>query len=142
MATNQARCPFCGSEETNKRFLGIPDVFGFGPGLVGGVILLGGLIAVLHGLARVPSEGNAPANWLVEILVGAFVAVLAFLGLLAKSHTCKACKRRFNWPPVFAKKLKLTCPKCGAPLRGATSQMIGDIAVCAKCQHEFEIPTP
>jgi len=46
-------------------------------------------------------------------------------------------------------RLNINCPKCGATLRGVTTDMVGDIGVCPKCQAEFEIqiescpqPTP
>lgn len=40
----------------------------------------------------------------------------------------------------MTKKLKINCPSCGKVLRGATSDMIGDIGVCPVCKAEFEIP--
>lgn len=37
------------------------------------------------------------------------------------------------------RQLKITCPKCGRHLKGATTDMIGDIGVCPKCKAEFVI---
>ena len=37
------------------------------------------------------------------------------------------------------KKIKVNCPKCGRPLKGATQVMVGDTGVCAKCKAEFVI---
>lgn len=36
-------------------------------------------------------------------------------------------------------KLRLDCPQCGHLLKGATTEMIGDIGVCPKCKAEFVI---
>ena len=37
------------------------------------------------------------------------------------------------------RKLRLKCPRCGHNLKGATTAMIGDLAVCPHCKAEFEI---
>ena len=42
----------------------------------------------------------------------------------------------------FSGKLKIRCPACGRSLKGATIDMVGDIAVCPKCRTEFEITAP
>jgi len=39
-------------------------------------------------------------------------------------------------------KLRISCPKCGRSLRGATSDMTGDTGVCPKCKAEFTINYP
>ncbi len=36
-------------------------------------------------------------------------------------------------------RVKATCPRCHRRLRGATTDMIGDVGVCPKCKYEFEI---
>jgi hypothetical protein len=41
----------------------------------------------------------------------------------------------------MAKKLKIDCPTCGKVLRGATSDMLGDVGVCPVCKAEFRILT-
>jgi DNA-directed RNA polymerase subunit RPC12/RpoP len=142
MPAKKSPCPSCGSENTRKRFLGIPDVFGFGPGVVGAVLLFGAFIAVGHGFATRPPSGQGRGDWLVSVVVGGAIAVLAILGLVAKSHKCHACGKRFNWPPAFVEKMRVSCPKCGVSLRGVTSDMVGDIGVCPNCKHEFEIMEP
>jgi len=38
-----------------------------------------------------------------------------------------------------AARLRVTCPKCGRSLRGATQEMIGETGVCPKCKAEFVI---
>jgi len=43
--------------------------------------------------------------------------------------------------PVRPRRLKLVCPNCGRPLKGATTDMIGDLGVCPRCHAEFEIPS-
>lgn len=40
------------------------------------------------------------------------------------------------------RKLKFNCPKCGKRLKGATSEMVGEIGVCSHCKTEFEIESP
>ena len=55
-----------------------------------------------------------------------------------RTWTCPECKRIILWK--LEGKLKLKCPECGSILYGATTDMIGDVAVCAKCEAEFEIP--
>jgi len=39
-------------------------------------------------------------------------------------------------------RIKVYCPGCNRTLRGATSDMIGDLGVCPKCRTEFIIPEP
>lgn len=67
-----------------------------------------------------------------------------------KTWTCMACGEQLLWlvPDSHAepslrsgrpRKLKVSCPKCGRRLKGATSAMIGDIGVCQRCRAEFEI---
>src|SRR3990170_6170533 len=41
-----------------------------------------------------------------------------------------------------ARKVKLKYPHCGHNLKGATTAMIGDLAVCPHCKAEFEIRPP
>ncbi len=139
MAKANACCPACRSEKTKKHFLGIPDVFHFGPGLVGAILVMGGVIAVVEGIATRPTAADAPADWMIQVVVGGVVAFLAICGLAYKSHVCTDCGTRFNWPPVFVRKLAVTCPGCGTRLKGATADMVGDTAVCRRCKEEFEI---
>ena len=40
------------------------------------------------------------------------------------------------------KTLRIRCPQCNRLLRGATKEMIGEIAICPKCEAEFEIEHP
>jgi len=37
------------------------------------------------------------------------------------------------------KQLIVNCPRCGHLLKGATQEMIGDTAVCPKCEAKFVI---
>ena len=142
MTSQKPRCPLCGSDDTKKRFLGIPAVFGVGPGIVGTLVLGSGLAVVISGLANGSSSGHGGKDWSVKVIAGALVVATAIVGLILKNYRCLACEKRFNWPPVFVKKLKLSCPACGARLKGVTADMIGDIAACQKCKHEFAITRP
>jgi len=88
------------------------------------------------------TAGGGPPDGLLKAIAGLAVAALAVVGLISRSHKCITCHRRFNWPPLSEKKLKLKCPECGSPLKGATADMIGDVGVCPKCKHEFTIGDP
>lgn len=37
------------------------------------------------------------------------------------------------------RRVAVTCPGCGKHLKGATSDMVGDVGVCPTCKAEFEI---
>jgi hypothetical protein len=50
---------------------------------------------------------------------------------------CPNCRRTVLWRQ--ARRLTVRCPQCGKRLRGATTGMIGDTAVCPGCRGEFEI---
>ena len=133
------KCTYCDSDRTKKRFLRIPRIFFLNPPLVGGLVIIGGVLTILNGLASArPLSSEGPHDWLVEVVVGSIMVLLMIVGLIARTHKCLACGRGFNWPPPI-RNIKVLCPKCGASLRGADSEMIGDTAICAKCKYEFEI---
>ena len=46
-------------------------------------------------------------------------------------------KKALKAPKVY--KLKMRCPNCNTRLKGAKSNMIGEIGVCQKCKAEFQI---
>lgn len=59
--------------------------------------------------------------------------------------TCARCLRAIASElerRAHPSKLKIRCPKCGSHLKGATSEMTGDIGVCPACKAEFEIHDP
>ena len=122
-------CPVCGSDHHKKRFFGGNDA-----GVV--VFFLLGIIALIE-------EG--PRSWPVALALAGFCFLVAVMAMTSKRYRCTACRKTYNWEsPKEVKKAKIAvvCPECAMKLKGATQDMVGDIAVCTRCKADFEIKTP
>jgi len=135
-------CPVCKSNDVRKMFLGIPKVFAFGPGTEAVVLILLGVIAAADGWAKRPFSGRIKADWVIEVAIGLIVLLLGILRLVFKSHVCRSCGKRFNWPPFRGPRFEIKCPQCSALLKGLTDDLVGETAACSECNHSFTIERP
>ena len=119
-------CPYCDSYQARR----IPSIVPVVLIVSGGLMLIGPLLSTLL----------APKLWLgqLDVVVAGIVLILASLLRWDSGMAgCAACNKTFEIPKV--RKLGLRCPNCNKKLKGATSEMVGDIGVCPRCGTEFEI---
>ncbi len=115
-------CPFCGSKAFRRRFLAGGSDFG------GWFFFICSLLAVFYAAG----EGK------FELFsVGLACTVLSYWQFRSETLKCADCGKPF----VLKYPLRLTqrCPNCGVSLRGATTAMLGELAVCPKCGTEWAI---
>jgi len=133
-------CPRCHSSKTKARVFSMPTFSGLAPRFVASIGFVTGVFLVVEAQQATRTWLSAPLN--MYAVSGLALIVAATIGFIVPNHVCLDCNKKFLWPPVLVRKLKVRCLKCGKGLVGATEDMVGDVGVCPNCREEFTIPGP